>query len=84
MNTRAVCLLAAAFTLLATSAPAAAYRNPYGKVPTNATPGDRMFAEYFRAETRTLGERGWTGCLTHARKHVTVAKLVVFLRGTGE
>ena len=57
MNTRAVVLLAAAFVLLAHAASAAAYRNPYGKFPTNATPGDRMFAEYFRAETRTLAER---------------------------
>ncbi len=55
MNTRAAGLLV--FVLLATNASAAAYRNPYGKFPTNATPGDRMFAEYFRAETRTLGER---------------------------
>ena len=47
------------FTLLAatSSADAAAYRNPYGKLPANATPGDRMFAEYFRGETRTLAER---------------------------
>ena len=57
MNTRAVVLLVAAFVLLAHAASAAAYRNPYGKFPTNATPGDRMFAEYFRAETRTLAER---------------------------
>src|SRR2546425_2581964 len=39
------------------SALAAAFHNPYGKVPTNATPGDRMFANYFRSETRTLAER---------------------------
>ncbi len=57
MNTRAVVLLVAAFALLTHAASAAAYRNPYGKFPTNATPGDRMFAEYFRAETRTLAER---------------------------
>jgi len=36
---------------------AAAFNNPYGKFPTNATPGDRMFAEYFRNEARTLAER---------------------------
>ncbi len=36
---------------------AAAYRNPYGKLPANATPGDRMFAEHFRNETQTLRER---------------------------
>ncbi len=57
MNTRVVALLAAAFILLTHAASAAAYRNLYGKLPTNATPGDRMFTEYFRAETRTLGER---------------------------
>jgi cephalosporin-C deacetylase-like acetyl esterase len=45
-----------AFTF-ALTASAAAYRNPYGKMPTNATAGDRMFADYFRAETRTLQER---------------------------
>jgi len=36
---------------------AAAFHNPYGKFPTNETPGDRMFAEYFRNEARALGER---------------------------
>ena len=57
MNLRALGLLAAACSLLAPGASAAAYRNPYGKLPANATPGDRMFAEYFRGETRALGER---------------------------
>ena len=57
MNLRALGLLAATLGLLAPPAPAAAYRNPYGKFPTNATAGDRMFAEYFRGETRALGER---------------------------
>src|SRR5712671_2003481 len=36
---------------------AAAFHNPYGKFPTNATAGDRMFADYFRREARTLAER---------------------------
>jgi dienelactone hydrolase len=36
---------------------AAAYRNPYGKLPTNATAGDRMFAEFFRLEARAVEER---------------------------
>lgn len=57
MINRVACLLAIAFALLPHGASAAAYRNPYGKFPTNATAGDRMFAEYFRAETRTLAER---------------------------
>jgi dienelactone hydrolase len=57
MNTRTIALLAAAFALITHAASGAAYRNPFGKQPTNATAGDRMFAEYFRAETRTLGER---------------------------
>ncbi|MBI4623380.1 MAG: acetylxylan esterase, partial [Verrucomicrobia bacterium] len=57
MNTRAVCLLAVAFALPTHNASAAPYRNPYGKLPANATPGDRMFADYFRAETRLLAER---------------------------
>src|SRR5262245_12251556 len=35
----------------------AAFNNPYGKVPTNATPGDKAFASYFRSETRQLAER---------------------------
>jgi dienelactone hydrolase len=39
---------------------AAAFHNPYGKLPTNATPGDRMFADYFRNEARLLSDR----CLT--------------------
>ena len=52
------------------SALAAAFHNPYGKMPTNATPGDHMFANYFRIETHTLSERcladvqtleDWTG-----------------------
>lgn len=57
MTIKTSLLLTAVFLLTGISVPAAAYRNPYGKLPTNATPGDRMFAEYFRAETRTLGER---------------------------
>src|SRR3989454_937776 len=43
--------------ITAGSAFAAAFHNPYGKSPTNATPGDRMFADYFRNETGTLAER---------------------------
>ena len=46
-----------ALIALALSAEAAAYRNPYGKLPASPTPGDRMFADYFRAETQTLQER---------------------------
>jgi dienelactone hydrolase len=34
----------------------AAFHNPYGKLPTNATAADRMFADYFRDETRSLAE----------------------------
>jgi len=34
-----------------------AFRNPYGKFPTNETPGDRMFAGYFRNEARALAEK---------------------------
>src|SRR6266567_7089343 len=36
---------------------AAAFHNPYGKFPTNETPGDRMFAEYFHNEARVLAEK---------------------------
>src|SRR5690349_3845430 len=36
---------------------AAAFHNPYGKLPTNATAGDRMFAEYFRIETRKIEDQ---------------------------
>jgi dienelactone hydrolase len=42
----------------------AAYQNPYGKMPTNATPGDRMFAEYFRTETRSLADRSLADIVT--------------------
>lgn len=31
-----------------------AYRNEYGKLPARATVGDRLFAEYFRAETERV------------------------------
>ena len=55
MKTISLCLLS--LLALTPSLPAAAYRNPYGQLPANATPGDRMFAEYFRSETRTLAER---------------------------
>jgi poly(3-hydroxybutyrate) depolymerase len=37
-------------------ASAAAYRNPYGKLPTNALAGDRLFAEQFERETRVLND----------------------------
>ena len=43
--------------VLATNALAAAFHNPYGKLPAKATPGDRMFSDYFRAETRALADR---------------------------
>ena len=55
MKTFASSLLLAA--VLVTNGFAAAFHNPYGKMPTNATPGDRMFADYFRAETRLLADR---------------------------
>src|ERR1043166_9698326 len=35
----------------------AAFHNPHGKLPTNATAADRMFADYFRTETRALSEK---------------------------
>ncbi len=56
-------LLLLLISLAASPALAAAFHNPYGKFPTNATPGDRMFADYFRAETRQLAER----CLADIR-----------------
>ena len=31
--------------------------SPYGKLPPNATPGDKLFAEYFRAETFSVANR---------------------------
>lgn len=57
MNIKTIFLLCVAGALLHSESSGAAYRNRYGQLPTNATPGDRMFAEYFRAETRTLSER---------------------------
>jgi dienelactone hydrolase len=51
-------LLFAALGLFASAcAWSAAFHNPYGKLSPNATPGDRMFADYFRAETETLARR---------------------------
>ena len=41
----------------------AAFRNAYGRMPTNASPGDRMFAEYFRQQTHRLRE----SCLAEIR-----------------
>src|SRR5437016_1485852 len=41
----------------------AAFHNPYGKFPTNATAGDRMFADYFRNEAHALSEK----CLADIR-----------------
>src|SRR5712691_3996555 len=46
------------------SAFAAAFHNPYGKLPTNATPADRIFVDYFRAETSSLAERSLAGIAT--------------------
>ncbi len=42
---------------------AAAFQNPYGHLPTNATAGDRMFAAYFQAEAR----QRQASCLTDVR-----------------
>ena len=42
--------------LLSVSTNGAAYRNPYGGLPKDPTPGDRMFAEYFRLETQRISE----------------------------
>ncbi len=50
------CLLA---TLAVLTVSAESFHNPYGKLATNATAGDRMFAEYFRIETQKLAD----GCL---------------------
>src|SRR5438105_10440825 len=47
--------------LFTANAFAAAFHNPYGKFPTNATPGDQIFARYFANETRSLSEY----CLTN-------------------
>ena len=43
--------------MTAASALAAAFHNPYGNLPTNATPGDRMFSDYFRNEARAVAGR---------------------------
>src|ERR1041385_6936846 len=47
----------AAVVLYAEADFAAAFRNPYGKLPANPTPGDRMFTNYFRIETTKLSGR---------------------------
>src|SRR5436853_1167168 len=41
----------------------AAFHNPYGMFPTNATAADRMFAEYVRNEAHALSEK----CLADIR-----------------
>src|SRR5262245_54163839 len=53
----------ALLVLIQGDAVAAAFHNPYGKLPTNATAGDRMFAEYFQNEARTIAEN----CLADVR-----------------
>jgi dienelactone hydrolase len=35
----------------------AAFHNPYGKFPTNATAADHMFADYFRSEAMALSDK---------------------------
>lgn len=57
MKLRLPALFALTLFVCAPFAIAEAYRNPYGRFPTNSTPGDLMVADYFRAETRALGER---------------------------
>ena len=49
-------IVAALLVLLAAAvrAQAAAYRNEYGRLPAIPKPGDRWFADYFRAETTRL------------------------------
>src|SRR5262245_26680175 len=49
--------LAGLLALMPNAAFTAAFHNPYGMFPTNATTGDQMFAEYFRNEARILAER---------------------------
>lgn len=78
MNT--VRLLLATALMLASHAAAAAYRNPYGRLPAAPTPGDRMFGEYFRAETRALGERSLeeVRTLDDWNKHKATARRQLF------
>src|SRR5258708_4809863 len=47
------CLLA---TLAVLNVSAESFHNPYGKLATNATAGDRIFADYFLRETRNLAD----------------------------
>jgi dienelactone hydrolase len=45
------------FVLCGTASFASAFHNPYGKLPANPTPGDRMFTNYFRIETEAIAKR---------------------------
>jgi len=45
------------FGLTVFDASAAPYRNPFGKMPSDATDADKAFAAYFRSETLRLQER---------------------------
>jgi hypothetical protein len=51
----AVCLVQLSHAQEKTSNPyGSAYRNPYGHLPASPTVGDRMFADYFRAQSEHL------------------------------
>src|SRR5256885_2104678 len=52
-----IALAAILLSVASDGALAAAFHNPYGKFPTNATPGDRMFADYFRKEAHALADK---------------------------
>ena len=45
------------FGLTVFDASATPYRNPFGKMPSDATDADKAFAAYFRTETLRLQER---------------------------
>lgn len=53
--------LALLAALLAVQLRAGAFRNPYGRLPATPSPGDRMFAASFEAETRRVASGNLAG-----------------------
>ena len=58
--------LALLAALLGARLQAAAFHNPYGRLPADPTPGDRMFAASFQAETRRIASQSLAGLRTAA------------------
>ena len=57
---RPVLMVVSACLMTASGLPAEAFRNPYGKLPVKATPGDRVMAELFRREVAEIESNNLT------------------------